>query len=285
MKIWHQSLTSIEEIPEYRDAVTNHLLKIARPDVDIVLHGMTKETYPAQYPGHYITYNYLQSLHKEQFIRNALLAEKAGYDAVFIGTIPDVGLQEARALVDIPVIGYGQASMHMASMLGTKMGIVNFLAPLADQLRNNAAQYGLDNQLGPIVQADIGFYDILEGFKNPAPIIERFETAAREAIAQGADIIIPGEGPMNIFLATQGIHHIDDVPIIDSFGTGIKMCESLVDLQNISGMTMTRKGFYHAKPPEEIVDKLRGYYGLKEMQATDDFGLSIRQHQQAMELH
>lgn len=276
MKIWHQSLTSIEEIPAYRDAVINHLVKIARPDVDIVLHGMTNDTYPENYPGHYITYNYLQSLHKEQFIRNALIAEKAGYDAVFIGTIPDVGLIEARSLVNIPVIGYGQASMHMASMLGSKIGIVNFLAPLADQLRFNAQQYGLSQKLGPIVQADIGFYDIMEGYKNPQPIIDKFMEAAEKAIAEGADVIIPGEGPMNIFLATHQIHHVGSVPIVDSFGTGIKMCESLVDLQKVSGMTMTRAGYYNEKPPEEIVEKLRDYYGLKNVSAADDFGLSVR---------
>ncbi|WP_342574699.1 aspartate/glutamate racemase family protein [Solibacillus sp. FSL K6-1781] len=276
MKIWHQSLTSIEDIPEYRDAVIQHILKIARPDVDVVLHGMTNDTYPENYPGHYITYNYLQSLHKEQFIRNALIAEKAGYDAVFIGTIPDVGLIEARALVDIPVIGYGQASMHMASMLGSKIGIVNFLAPLADQLRFNAQQYGLSQKLGPIVQADIGFYDIMEGYKNPQPIIDKFIAAAETAIAQGADVIIPGEGPMNIFLATHHIHHVGNVPIIDSFGTGIKMCESLVDLQKISGMTVTRVGYYNEKPPTEIVEKLRDYYNLKQAAADMDFGLSVR---------
>jgi allantoin racemase len=276
MKIWHQSLTSIEAIPEYRDAVINHILKIARSDVDVVLHGMTNDTYPENYPGHYITYNYLQSLHKEQFIRNALIAETAGYDAVFIGTIPDVGLIEARALVDIPVIGYGQASMHIASMLGTKIGIVNFLAPLADQLRFNAQQYGLSQKLGPIVQADIGFYDIMEGYKNPQPIIDKFTAAAEKAIAQGADVIIPGEGPMNIFLATHHIHHVGDVPIIDSFGTGIKMCESLVDLQKVSGMTMTRVGYYNGKPPAEIVEKLRDYYNLKQVDADLDFGLSVR---------
>lgn len=276
MKIWHQSLTSIEEIPEYRDAVINHILKIARPDVDVVLHGMSKDTYPAQYPGHFITYNYLQSLHKEQFIRNALIAEKAGYDAVFIGTIPDVGLIEARSLVDIPVIGYGQASMHIASMLGSKIGIVNFLAPLVDQLRFNAAQYGLAQKVGPIVQAHIGFYDILQGFKNPEPIIEKFTAATKEAIAQGADVIIPGEGPMNIFLATHNIHHIEDVPIVDSFGVGIKMCESLVDLQKVSGMTMTRVGYYNEKPPADIVEKLRKHYNLTNATADMDFGLSVR---------
>lgn len=276
MKIWHQSLTSIEDIPVYRDAVVNHLSKIARPDVDVVLHGMSKETYPQQYPGHFITYNYLQSLHKEQFIRNAMIAEKAGYDAVFIGTIPDVGLIEARSIVDIPVIGYGQASMHIASMLGTKIGIVNFLAPLVDQLRFNAQQYGLGEKVGPIIQADIGFYDILEGFDNPQPIIEKFTIAAQQAIAQGADVIIPGEGPMNIFLAKFGIHHVDNVPIIDSFGAGIKMCETMVDLYKISGMSIARTGFFNEKPPAEVLEKLRSYYNLPDVSADMDFGLSIR---------
>lgn len=155
-------------------------------------------------------------------------------------------ITEARALVDIPVIGYGQASMHMAQ------------------------------KLGPIVQADIGFYDIMEGYKNPQPIIDKFIAAAEIAIAQGADVIIPGKGPMNIFLATHHIHHVGNVPIIDSFGTGIKMCESLVDLQKVSGMTMTRVGYYNEKPPTEIVEKLRGYYNLKKTAADMDFGLSVR---------
>lgn len=278
MKIWHQSLTSIEEIPAYKTAVINHIVNVARPDVDVVLHGMSKETYPAQYPGHYITYNYLQSLHKEQFIRNALIAEKAGYDAVFMGTIPDVGLIEARAVVDIPVIGYGQASMHMASMLGNTIGIVNFLAPLADQLRFNAQQYGLSQKLGPIVQADIGFYDILEGFNNPQPVIDAFIKAAKEAIAQGADVIIPGEGPMNIFLATHHVHTIDGVPIIDSFGSGIKMCEALVDLKRTSGMGITRVGYFNEKPPAEAIEKLRAFYNLQHVTADLDFGISAREH-------
>ena len=79
-------------------------------------------------------------------------------------------------------------------------------------------------------------------------------------------------------MATHGIHHIEDVPIVDSFGSAIKMCESLVDLQKISGMTITRKGFYHAKPPKEIVDKLREYYQLQTVTKDMDFGLSVRDY-------
>ena len=63
MKIWHQSLTSIEGVIPYRDAVINHIDRVARPGVEVVLHGMSKGTYPSHYPGHFITYSYLQNLH------------------------------------------------------------------------------------------------------------------------------------------------------------------------------------------------------------------------------
>ncbi|MEH7545568.1 aspartate/glutamate racemase family protein [Neobacillus vireti] len=263
MKIWHQSLTTIDRVPEYRDAIVNHVRKIVRHDVEVVLHGMLQETYPTHYPGHFITYSYLQNLHREQFVRAALLAEKAGYDAMFIATIPDVGLLEARTLVDIPVVGYGQASFHMASMLGDNIGVVNFLGPLADELRQNAARYGLGNKLGPIIQTDVGFDHVLAGFSDPEPVIASFKKAAEMAIADGADVIVPGEGPMNVFLATHGVSRIGDVPVIDSFAAGIKMCESLVDLRKNSGVYMTRRGYFNAKPPAEAVERLRELYNLE----------------------
>ena len=282
MKIWHQSLTSIEEVIPYRDAVIKHIDRVARPGVEVVLHGMSKGTYPSQYPGHFITYSYLQNLHREQFVRAALMAESAGYDAMFIGTIPDVGLLEARTLVDIPVVGYGQASFHMASMLGDRIGVVNFLGPLADELRQNAERYGLGGKLGPIVQTEIGFNDILGGFENPEPVIEAFEKAAQKAISEGADVIVPGEGPMNVFLATHGVSRIGDVPIVDSFASGIKMCEALVDLKENSGVYMTRRGYYNAKPPAEAVARLRELYRLEPVpDPKNDHGLPVRGGQKA----
>ena len=60
---------------------------------------------------------------------------------------------------------------------------------------------------------------VLAGFNDPEPVIDSFKKAAEKAIAQGADVIVPGEGPMNVFLATQGISRIGDVPVVDSFGS------------------------------------------------------------------
>ena len=43
---------------------------------------------------------------------------------------------------------------------------------------------------------------------------------------------------------------------------GIKMCESLVDLRQNSGVYMTRQRIFNAKPPVEAVERLREMYGL-----------------------
>ena len=174
------------------------------------------------------------------------------------------------------MVGYGQASLHIASMLGSRIGIVNFLEPLADELRVNATKYGLGEKLGPIVQIKSGFNDILAGFQNPDPIIVDFKEAALEAIDQGADVIIPGEGPLNVFLATFNINRIGDVPVLDSFAAGIKMCETLVDLRENSGVYMTRKGFYHAKPSKEAVERLREFYNFEPSPQDGNTGIAVK---------
>ena len=124
---------------------------------------------------------------------------------------------------------------------------------------------------------EAGFDAVLAGFNDPEPIIESFTKAAERAIAEGADVIVPGEGPMNVFLATYGISRIGDVPIVDSFAAGIKMCESFADLRKNSGVYMTRRGYYNAKPPREAVERLRQLYGLEASpDPKNDDGLSVK---------
>ena len=265
MRIWHQSLTVLERVPVYRDAIAAHAARIARPGCEVVLHGMRAGTFPSHYPGVFITHVYLQDLHREQFVKAGLTAQAEGYDAMFISTIPDVGLQAVRTLTDMPVVGYGEASFHVAAMLGDCIGVVNFITDLAAELRRNAAAYGLKDRLGPVVPLGLGFDEVAAGYADPGPVIAAFEKAAREAIARGADVIVPGEGPLNIFLASHGVCRVDDVPVVDSIGTGIKLCESLADLRRVSGMTVTRRGFYHRMPPAGAFAAAREFYGLDQL--------------------
>src|SRR5207249_11419745 len=57
---------------------------------------------------------YTLSLHDAlpiYFIRNAIEAERQGYDAIAITHFQDAGLAEAKSVVDIPVLGLGETTL------------------------------------------------------------------------------------------------------------------------------------------------------------------------------
>jgi allantoin racemase len=260
VRIWHQSFTVLEHVPHYRDALDRHLRAVALPGTEIEFHGMAPGTYPSDYPGVHIGYAYMAGLHKEQFVRAAQTAQAKGFDAFLIGTIPDTGFEEAASVVDIPVVSFGNASVAFAATLGSRVGIVHFIPELRDQIRRNARVYGYGDLVGPVVQVGTGFHDIMAAYADPAPLVAAFEAAAREAIAQGADVIVPGEGPLNIFLADQGVSRVDDVPVVDSLGTCLALAEVRAAQYRRTGLRPARRGFYRAQPPAEAIDATRDFY-------------------------
>src|SRR5215468_3098449 len=104
MRIWHQSLTVLENLPAYADRMRTHIARIKRPDTVVDLHGMHRDTYPADYPGDDIAYSLLFQMHSLQWVQNALQAVKDGYDAFAMCTLADPLHREIRSVVDIPVV-------------------------------------------------------------------------------------------------------------------------------------------------------------------------------------
>ena len=72
MKIWHQSFTVLSELGAYDDALRAHFKRVARPDTEIVMHGMRPGTYQTNYPGIDIRHAAIQHLHAAQFIQAGL---------------------------------------------------------------------------------------------------------------------------------------------------------------------------------------------------------------------
>lgn len=260
MRIWHQSFTVLDDVGPYVEAMRRHVARRTCPGTEVVLHGMRPGTYESAYPGAEIRYTYLAGLHKEQFVAAALEAQDQGFDAFLIATLPDTGFEEIRSLVDIPVIGLGNASVAFAATLAPRIGIVSFINALHPQLERNMRDYGFADLVGPIVSLQRGFEDILGGFEYPAPLIEAFTVAGREAIARGAQVLVPGEGPLNVLLADQAITRIDDVPVIDSLGVALALCEIRARMYRDGGLLPSRRGFYFSTPPPEATGRARSRY-------------------------
>ncbi len=265
MKIWHQSFTVLGNLPPYAAALQAHFRKVARPDTEVVLHGMHEKTYQTNYPGNDIRYAYMQYLHGQQFIMGGIAAEEQGFDAYAMMTIPEPALREVRSVVDVPVVGYGESSYLTASMLGQKVGVLLFITEMAPLIRENAERVIAANRFAGVRPVGFTFNDVLQAFDNPAPLLDKFRESARALIRDGADVIIPGEAPLCVLLARNGVSRVDDVPVLDALGVTIKMAESMVDLRRSSSIGPARSGYFMAKPPRERVKELLDLYGISKL--------------------
>ena len=57
-------------------------------------------------------------------LKNVHRAVREGFDAFLIGNIADPGLQEAREIADIPVLGLCESALHVACMMGASFSLV-----------------------------------------------------------------------------------------------------------------------------------------------------------------
>lgn len=271
MRIWHQSFTVLQDLPAYAGAMESHLARIMPPGIEVVLHGQKLGTYPGNYPGDDLSYRYLYMMHGHQWVEGALAAEREGFDAYAMCTLMNPLINEIRTLVDIPVVGYGESCFHLASMYGQRFGVLLFIDRLVPLYSGIVADYGLAQNCAGIEGSGLVFADVLAGFADPAPVIERFCEAARRMIRErGADVIIPGEVPMSMLLAVNGINRVDDVPVMDGLATTIKMAAFAVDMKRATGISHSRHGWLNAMPPRERVREVNAFYGVDRLSKIPD---------------
>jgi hypothetical protein len=112
----------------------------------------------------------------------------------------------------------------------------------------------------------VTFDDVVGAHVDPSKrpgVVERIVASGEKlALEAGADVIVPGEMPMNLLLAQAGVHHIGGATVIDGIATCFKMAETLVSLKRLAGMTPSRRGYFHAPPDRARVEQVLEFYGL-----------------------
>lgn len=260
MRIWHQSFTVLEDVPAYVALMAERAKRVVRADTVVDLHGLMPGTFPANYPGDDMAYSPLFALHGAQWMLNARTAAAQGYDGIAMCTLVDPMIREIKSLAGIPVVGAGEASFYTACMVGRRFGLTLFMDRFANYYAEQVARCGLADRFVGSVQVGFSFKELMAEFKSPGALIDKFRAAARKLIAMGADVIVPGELPLNLLLASEEVHRVDEAPVVDGFGVTLKLAETMVDLRRTTGLAHSGVGWFNNAVPPERFDAVADFY-------------------------
>ncbi len=214
----------------------------ARPGTEISVTLLDKG--PAS-----IESRYDEAVAVPDIVRKVVEAEKDGVDAVIIECMADPGLQAAREMVSIPVIGPAETAMHVASMLAHRFSLVIVLDRRVPMFHEHAHRMGVAERLASVRAVNIPVLELGDTERVVKALVEQSVVAVRE---DGAHLIVIGcTGMIGLAevvergLVGQGIA---DVPVIDPGILAIKVAEALADL----GLSHSKRT-YLTSPEKEIV--------------------------------
>ncbi len=267
LRIWYQSLVEADPGSTYFAGMRERAQRIARPDTAIEFVGMPPGTYAGRTPADVVVYPYLMALHHHSILDHAYSAQQQGFDVFVIGSVQDPAIEEARSLLRIPVVGYGESAMHVACMLGRKFCVLVFQHRMDQIMDMRVERLGLAARALPTRVVPASFDDVTHALTEPDALVERFHKAAVSAINEGAEAIIPGQLYLSEALARAGVQRIEDVPVIDALSVTIKTAEMMHDLASL-GITVSRRGVTNAHPDEALIEHARRMHGRGERRDT-----------------
>ncbi len=246
MRIWHQSMTELDEIGVYKSSLESHATKILEPHHTVEVHGMPKGSYRGRTPTAALSNAFAHHRILDPVLDNAVHAERQGFDAFVVGSYSEPFLRELRSAVDIPVVSIAEATFLVACSIGRLAAPISNDPGVVTLVRQSIDMHGLDRRIQSprSITPPLNELQLAEAFSDPSRLIQSFTETARTAIDDDADVIIPAEGVLSEFLYNNEITMIGSVPVIDSFGVTWAYAAMMVDLRSRTGLSVSRRGYY-----------------------------------------
>ena len=240
-------MTDLTLLAQYAKTLAQHAQAVCDPDTVVDVHGVAPGTYPSGVtPIEAIVHPWTDRMISAQIIRNAVIAQREGYDAFAISCFFDPGLREARSLVDIPVVSLCETSLYVGTVMGGRFGLIGLGPAQVFVLDELVARYGAAGRVVATLPMDpaVTEADLEAVHGGGGDLVERVEEVARRAVALGADVIIPAEGVLNTALVRRGVKTLAGAPVLDAYGTLLCYAEMLVRLQRRSSFEVSHLGHY-----------------------------------------
>ena len=250
-RLWYQSFVHPVEQAPYIKRLQGLLDSVAGPDVRFEVHGLD----PPDHLFHPLT----EFRCAAQTIRNALEAERAGYDAFVIGHFQEPGLLEIRGAVDIPVIGLGEASFLAALSMGRRLGLVTIDPVFIDWHERQVRAYGFEHRVAGVraIKVDLpGFMSAFSDDASYAKVRADFIEQVRPLVAVGAEVVIPAGGLPMLLFARECPFVIDGALVLNGIAVVAKAAEMALALHRLTGSVVSRRGTYAKASPQCVAEYL-----------------------------
>jgi allantoin racemase len=177
----------------------------------------------------------------ELYLSSAAVARKVvevaqmGYDAVVGTAFLDNGLDAARELVDIPVVGPAKTTLYMAATLANSFAVITAAGDLPKHVKAYAKVLGVADRLVAVPTLKCTVADFL---RDEAQAVAMITALGRQLMEeQGAEALVLGCGATT-GLAPQVARELG-IPVLDPGLTAFKYAEMLVDL----GLSHSKRAF------------------------------------------
>lgn len=252
MRIWWQSFVDAKGNAAYFERLTDYLTGIAAPGTEVQVHGISPPDRD---------FSRLSEFRcAVAAVDNGLEAAEQGFDAFVMGHFQDPGLYELKSAVSIPVIGTGEATLHLAAQMGRRIGLVT----LDDVFRNwhleQGDLYGLSHRISHVAGMNVAPADFANSFAGDAQaratLLEAFREVAEPMVAGGADVIVPAGVLPGLLIGDEYGLRIGHAPVVNCAAVALMQAEMLVRLHRQNGLEPAT-GPFCARAPQRAIDDFR----------------------------
>jgi allantoin racemase len=175
----------------------------------------------------------IQGPEDDAICRPFVMAEVAraalmGADAIVIACFDDPALDAARASVNIPVIGIGEAGFHAAMLLGGRFSVVTTLAVAIPIIEENLAHYGLASACVRVRAAGVAVLD-LEDESTGAHHKVSAEIARAKAEDGVSAVVLGCAGMADLAAKMEALHGLR---VVDGVGAAAAFAAALVQMRH-----------------------------------------------------
>jgi Asp/Glu/hydantoin racemase len=182
MRIWVQSgtpLAASDLYQPYFESLQRHAKRVCRPDTVCEFPSLGKA-----YPGAARSRTHLHFVAHET-MKSAMRAEAEGFDA-FVTQCLDLGFNELRELIKIPVVFMTQSTLAYYSLLAPNFAFLVNNERLHYFFQEIAERYKVKERMVPGGYVSFAFTDYANLWNSPQPFIEAFMKVAKEVAGRGA---------------------------------------------------------------------------------------------------